>query len=408
MPPKKKTVQNNAPVTQTTTQKRTEKRKARRQKRRANQLTSGMNQMSLYPGVSDTGLRRLRTKSRRPGLTDQGIAFLKCAFAPPDFQSSSVNGVPDDFRGPSLTRKHRFTGSGTFAANTDYYFLLAPIPGVAYFSCVVPAGSAIMANTGFVPSFYADSGQMFPSPAQNTSVVTKFRYISNHFEIIPTTNQMTWSGQIQAWKIPLTIVARPSSAANNADMYSIQGLEGCNTNLANQFTTPFINGVYTACYSSDPEFSFKPILDNVTNVPSTLGSSDFGFLAYNAATPNSYGCPGIDTGFETMLIKISGVTAAETAIFKTWTCIEYQVQPNSSLYEFQSLSSSDKLAMELYREIILDLPIGVTFEQNESFWTRVLHIIAGITGLAANLPGGYGMAARGTNLLANSALSFLS
>jgi hypothetical protein len=349
----------------------------------------------IAPGATDTGLRRLRA-TPRTNLSDQGIAFLKCAFAPPDFQASSVAGIPDDYRGPSLTRKHRYVASQSFAAS-DYYFLLLPTPGVAFWSAVVTSGSPILGSTVWQPTLYTDSASMFPDTATTTSVVTKFRFVSNHFELIPTVNQMTWSGSIQAWKIPVTLIVRQSVDVSKG-YYAVEGLDGTNTALPNQYTGSFFGGIYTACYNAAGTFEFTQIQENCSSVPAAIVSgTDFGQLNANPFT-------GFDNNFESMVIKVSGVSATETAIIKTWACVEYQASPLNALYEFSNLSPCDPMAIELYRSIINGLPIGVPFEDNESFWNRVLQIVNQLTGLGSALPGPYGMASRGLNMITSAGL----
>jgi hypothetical protein len=301
-----------------------------------------------------------------------------------------------------LTRKHRYVAPITLSATVDYYFILAPVPGVSYFLATTVAGTAPIAGTVWNAVYYADAAGMFGSLTQAADNVTKFRFVSNHIEVIPTVNQMTWSGNIQAWKIPLTLVDR-QGGATTADSWSISGLQSVNSTLQSAYTGPFIMGLYSACYNANGTFPFSQIVENVSTVPTVVGAADFGVLTATGGL-----CfPGLDNQFESMVIKISGITANETALIKTWACVEYQVNASSTLYEFQSLSPCDPISIELYREIISNLPVGVSFEDNENFWNRVLTIIREITGVAGLIPGPYGMLARGANLLSSGALSLL-
>jgi hypothetical protein len=375
----------------------------KRQNRRAR--ANGSTEMNYYSNLhpislsSDTGLRRLR-RTDRIGLTDDGVAFLKCAFAPPDFTATSVAGVPDDYQGPSLVRKHRLVSSNTLTSGQDVYLLLLPVPGIAVFSTQVTAGTSILANTIFTGTPYTDFSTMFGAASTNNAdIVTKFRHISNHLEIIPTVNQMTWSGQIQVWNVSVSVQTK-SGGVNSSDIWVLEGLQGCNSTLANQYSGPFISGVYTACYSANPTFEFQPMIESMPALPTAVGSADFGQISYTG------GIPGFDNGFQSKLIKISGVSATESYILKTWACVEYQINPNSGLYEFQSLSPNDKMALDLYRKIINELPIGVPFDQNEGFWKRVLSTISMISGVTANIPGTFGAVSRGVNLISNAVLPF--
>jgi hypothetical protein len=247
---------------------------------------------------------------------------------------------------------------------------------------------------------------MFPTYQSLNSVVTKYRFVSNHFELIPTINQMTWSGSIQAWKLPLEISMK-SGGASSTDVWTLAGLDACNGNLANQFSGSFVLGCYTACYSSNSTFEFREITNNNTAFPGVIVTNvDFGQFSSPTVLGSQVGIPGLDNGFESMLIKVSGITAAETCLIKTWSCVEYQVSAVSALYEFQSLSPRDPVAYELYKEIINQLPIGVPYEQNEGFWNRVLTIIHSLSGLGTMVPGPFGAVARGTSLISGALLPF--
>jgi hypothetical protein len=364
--------------------------------------SGGDNNRMVMSSATDTGLRRLRI-TPRTGLSDQGISFLKCAFAPPDFQQGSLGGVPDSFRGQSLVRKHRYVSPTTVASGSDTYFLLCPIPGVAYLQATVASGTQILNTTQFTAVNYTDFSSMFGSASiNNADIVTKFRFVSNHFEIIPTVNQMTWSGSIQAWKLPIQLVVR-QGGTSTVDIFSIEGLQGANTSLSNQYSGPFIMGLYTACYNSNPDFDFRQIQESLNSVPTYVEPNDFGQFV---SSGTNMGIPGFDNGFESLIVKISGVSSTESLILKTWACVEYQVSPSNSIFEFTTMSPCDPVALDLYKQIISELPVGVPFTDNESFWNRVLMIINRISGVGAMIPGTVGAISRGTNLISGALLPF--
>lgn len=378
---------------------RTTKTKKKRNRTRgsAKATTFQPTQQLIMSKAADTGLRRLR-RANRQGMSDAGIAFLKCAFAPPDFQANSVSGIPDDFRGATLTKKHRSVGTFQFSTGNDYYFALIPSPGICYYLAVVAAGTPILANTVFNAVYYSDYQTLFGSTTNQTAnQVNRYRFVSNHFELIPTINQMTWSGSIQAWKAPIQMVERPAGATTS-DLFTVTGLNGANTTIANQYSGPFIMGLYTGCYNNGATYSFCDVYEALFSIPNVVSAADFGQLV------PSVSIPGIDNNFESMFIKVSGITASETAILKTWACVEYQVISTSSLYEYQSLSPHDPLALELYREIISNLPVGVPFEENEGFWQRVLRIVNQLSRGASLLPGAPGLFASGLSLMTDAGL----
>lgn len=333
-----------------------------------------------------------------PGkLTAAGMSFLKCAFAPPDFTSTGVKGVPDDFRGTTLLKKHRLNGTVNFTSANDTYFLLSPVPGIAYFYCSTTAGTLPISTSVWIGVPYSDFTALFTSSFNTTaSLVTSFRFISNHIELVSTTNQMNWSGSIQSWKIPIKAYIMGTSAAAN-HVYGLSGLEGVTSTNSNRYVGPFNEGFFAGCYNSASTFTFNPIIEGQNNLPDSVVSTiDFGQLQ---GTPM---IPGLANDFETMVIKVSGVTGNQSAIIRTWACVEYTANPASSIYEYSSDSPpEDETALKLYREVALSLPIGVPFRMNDTFWQRVLQIMRTITAAGSNLPGPYGMISSGVNTITN-------
>jgi len=343
----------------------------------------------------------VRKAMRSVGLSPDGLAFLKCAFAPPDFQASRIQGVPDSFEGQSLVKKHRLIKATTFAAASDVYYILAPVPGVAYFKAVVPAGTPIINTTVFIAEPYSDLQSIFGTNAngqQVADIVTKFRFVSNHFELVPTTNAMSWTGTVQAFKIMLTTSIAQGQAAG--DNINLLGLEGCNNTNANQYTGPFNLGVYTGAYNQASTFQFQGVIENSQALPRTLDTTngDFGQLA---GAPY---VPGFDQQFETVCIKVSGIgtNTNNTAILKTWACVEYIINPGNGLYEYTTFSPRDDHAIAVYRKIIQELPIGVCYLDNANFWKRILDIIRSVSGGLSMIPGPYGMAASGVHTLTSA------
>jgi len=338
-------------------------------------------------------------------LSKEGQDFLKCAFAPPDFAGVDVKGVPDLYLGRSLVKKHRSITQTSFSAQTssvtnDYYFLLLPTPGVAYWACQKAQGSPLVAADIWYPQYYSDFSSMFGTGGNNKAdVVNKFRYVSQHFELVPTVNAMQWSGSISAFKMPVQVAAR-QSGASTGDLWSVTGIQSVNSTIGDQFTGGFNLGVFVGAFNAGAQFDFTAVLEQVTNIPTTVGSGDFGQLA-GTQGGTSYGIPGFDNNMESVCIKISGMgtNVSNTAIIKTWACVEYQVLNTASLYEYQTMSPTDPLALEVYRKVAMQLPVAVSYFDNESFWRRVLDIIRNSSKALSILPGPYGMAAGGVNLL---------
>lgn len=332
---------------------------------------------------------------RGPPMTEAGMCFLKCAFAPPDFTNTGVRGVPDSFRGESLIKKHSFTTSLSVSSGTDYYILILPVPGITMFMATVTAGSPVIASSQFMGTNYPDFTSLFGTgvntPADNA---TAFRFISNHFELVSTTNEMTWSGMISAWKVPIQVENRASQATTLNDLITITGINGVNAPQAKMYSGTSKEGVYLGCYNDSTDFEFSPIREGFASLPAAFAPEDFGELV------SSNSIPGYDNSFQAAVVKISGLSGANTFIMRHWACVEYKISPQSVLYEYQGTSPpEDKLALRAYKEVILGIPLAVPANQNANFWSRVLSILRTVTGVGAMLPGPYGMISGGLNAI---------
>jgi len=365
-----------------------------------------VSQFAQQAGVSTQGRGTATMNKIRPGkLTPEGTRFLKCAFAAADFDGSSLLGVPDRFAGKSVAVKHRKVVAGQIVANTDYYILVAPVPGYAYFVLSKAAGVAPVATDQWVGVQYADFNSLFVSSGvQGTSgyICQKFRYVSQHFELVNTNNANSWSGSIQVWKIP---VQTGVEQVNGADKQTIMGLTGTLGDNADMYSGPFNLGAFAGAFNKgSSDWAFTPIWNAVSQIPETPALiGDFGTLSATAGSV----LPGFDNNFETVLVKISGVLTSQSALFRSWACVEYQFSPGSLMYEMQSLKCmEDEVALDLYRRIVMELPTAVSCLDNANFWTRVLGIIKSISGGLAILPGPYGMAAGGVNTIARAVEEF--
>lgn len=401
-------VKQNGPSAKTLRNRR--RRQARAARRNQNQQTPPMSVSQPYvpmipPSMShgnSMAVKQLnqgfKNALRREKLTSDGVSFLKCAFAPPDFAVNKLAGVPDTYEGNSLVKKHRLIAPEAFTSGRDYYIWLAPVPGVAYMVLQVASGAPVTSIDTWTVHRYSDYNSMFGTNAtgsDSANKVTQFRFVSNHIEMVPTVNQMQWSGSIQAFKVPAQIGVRTKPGMSAEDCYSVTGLEAVNSTNSNQFCGPFFNGVYAGCFSANCKFDFQRVVEGMgPAIPLTVDPvGDFTQIAGRI--------PGMDNGFESLIVKVSGLTTNCTAILKTWACVEYQVQANNDLYEYQTASSVDPVAMDVYKKLVSELPIGVGFMDNESFWRRVLQLIKGISGGLSFVPGPYGLVAQGVNTITN-------
>ena len=160
-------------------------------------------------------------------------------------------------------------------------------------------------------------------------------------------------------------------------IYNITGLESTNSTLAPMFTTPSVEGIYVGAYSNSPTFDFANIFEYVSKIPTVGDSGEWGQIS--AASLGNLS--GFYNDFNSVIVKVSGITSTNTFIAKAWSCVEYQLNGITSLNDYATSSPPyDPLAMRIYRETILGLPIAVRSRDNANFWNRVLQIMKAITG----------------------------
>lgn len=392
--------------------KNTERNRARKAKKRQSMYNGKSAAVGLPPSVSYTNAVGNKTRNNvlwktlnrnAVRLSGPGAAFLKAAFAPPDFNATGVTGIPDTFQGNSLMKQHRLVSNFTNRPETDTYILLVPVPGVAYYVFNSPAGLPVPSTAVFQPVGYADYASTFSYSADKTAdTLNRFRFLSNHIELVPTVNQMKWAGSITAWKTSLQISVEGVTGSITDGSYTVTGLQAVNASNANSYSGPVFNGLYSGCFNSGPDFEFFQVLENCRRVPRVHTSNDFCQLE---GVMDPFGTDasftGLDNNFETLIVKISNSDPEllNTFLVRSYACVEYNAIPTSGLYEYMTPSPVDALAMELYRTIIKELPVAVTYMDNDSFWKRVLSIIRTISGGLSVMPGPYGTIAGGVNAL---------
>jgi len=336
-------------------------------------------------------------------LSQPGLAFLKCAFAPPDFNTDPGKGIPDRFEGKVVTRKDVLTHSYNFPADKDTFILVTPTPGIAYWVADVPAGTFPLTTNTFKPVNYPGFKSMFGSTsASRSDAVSSFRYASMNVGIYPTSNLMQFAGSITVWKCPvrMSTVQFPvaTTPASSALVHTLVGLDGVLAVGPDNFSESFIKGTFSQSACNEPDFEFTDILEGVqtlppANVPIAIAGQAFTLSAGVEAESGIVGWGNMDT----IVIRVSAPTGAvNSAIIKTWACLEYRPNPSAVLYQFGHDSPPcDEVALQEYRTVARSLPVAVIAAQNASMWERVKSIIKSSLAMASNVPGPIGVAASG-------------
>jgi hypothetical protein len=348
--------------------------------------------------------KRSKKKGRRVLMSPAGEAFLKCAFASPDFSIDPGKGIPDAFNGLTLNIKDCMTTSLTFPSGKDTYILILPIPGYAFFIQSVNIGTLkdlTFAGRAY-PTYETNFGHS-GFPAQNN--YTKFRYASMAAGLYPTSNSMQFSGSIQVWKADVnlsTLVSNITDPSITGSMIQrITGLENV-TQVAprDNYSSSFINGAF-ACSVDNGDFAWNDFIcaDRLINSSEDATPdpkpSDFRMLVdAESTTKNLIGLGNM----KSIIMKVSTPEGAvNTALLKTWVCMELQPKTNSSLYQFAGESPRhDPVALSLYRYVANSLPTAVTCAENASAWDKVKRIVSGaLTVGSLAVPGVGGMALAG-------------
>lgn len=377
-------------------------------------LVPVVNRMVQKPPAQQRVLPRRTRRSRRskltrkiaPAISQAGVDFLKCAFASPDFSVDPGQGIPDNYNGRVVPIKDALTSSLDFTAGKDTYLLIAPIPGYSYFKCEVDPG---MPPDSFVGVDYTTAETNFGRIARTLNFA-KFRYASMSAGLYPTSNSMQFSGGISCWKIDLSLldlvndtpVSDTVTIANNVTR-RITGLEAIVAQAPrDNYSASFIYGVYTAAVDNTEfkwsDFQSAHYYDN-NNDPT--GEDQTRTITWN----NNFPLRGLGN-MQAIVIKVNTPTGAiNTAMLKTWACMECQVKTDSTLYQFAKVSPAyDETALTLYRSIANSLPVACTAAENRGTWAKIRSIISGtLTVASLTLPGVGGMVAAGANGVFNLA-----
>lgn len=279
-------------------------------------------------------------------------------------------------------RKDVFNNTISFTANVDTFILVMPTPGVAYWSCTVPVGQFPTQSTVWTPSYNGSFTTLFGTatnqavdapvdPVERGKNVTNFRYASNVCEITPTSNYTQFAGSITVWKVPITMCdSVQTTGTGAAQVSSVQkslvGVEGLTRVSPDNKPFKFLDGAFSMAVNTQPDWQFSPILSGVTRIPS-VGQSATTNTTWGQFQGDFVGCGTL----QSLVYRVSTPTGAvNAAIIKVWSCVEYQPTPGSPFYEFAGTTPPfDPLALKLYRDIALKIPVAVTVMENDGFWS---------------------------------------
>jgi hypothetical protein len=336
-------------------------------------------------------------------LTPDGNAFLKCITSPCDFLAGSTGfqGIPDEYDNRVIVDECRsVNGLPTYTPGNDLYIIQPPIPGVAYMWGQVAGGTRGQSTAiQFTPVWYSNVSTMYPSYGAGLTVVDKFRVASNAIELVNTTNDMTWAGSIEAFKLDLSYdrlldpFVDVSTHQKYLEVPVLMGFSGLYTSEPG-YVNKISEGVYMTAFNQQASYPFQPVQfnsalselsANMANLPSGDTSS---LMTIATVSPDIF--PGFGS-LETNVIRIPAIATGQSMRIRTWSCVEYTVPSTSILWHFTHLSPpSDMMALALLKEFHHQFPIAVTAAQNASFWENVRKWVQRVTKLGSNVPGPIG------------------
>jgi len=343
-------------------------------------------------------------------LSPAGKAFLKCAFAPPDFTSDPGMGIPDRYNGKTFMDKACSAVAVAPTAGNDTYYLVAPTPGIAFWTTTTTTGTPLTSSSVWTPvlhSGYFGAGQpLFGGPTSANTNVDKFRYASLAAGFYTTSSAMTTAGSVQVWKMPLTLVeeyynktvATTPAVTFDASAPIVAGLDGSTVVPRDNYSQGVIHGMYTISTNNQEEFRFLDIHPGINRLPSTnYTSSMWGVLNATASNAAIVGVGDLDA----ICIKVSVPTGASVSgVLKSWACIEFRTVPDSIYDRLCSNSPDyDPIALALYRQAAKGLPLAVMSAENANFWQRLLEVLGIGAAAAAYVPGPVGIIGAGASML---------
>jgi hypothetical protein len=365
--------------------------------------------MVMVPAMSVKKKKRRSRKKKGSmkgsvgALSKDGNAFLKCTMAPCDFVNGATGfvGIPDEYDGRVIVDSLTSVNSlPSYTAGQDLYIIQPPIPGVAYMWGAVAGGTRFNTAITFTPVWYSDINTLFPSGVGGPAIlVDKFRVASNVIELVNTTNDMVWSGSLEAFKIDLTLTTGNDTVLDqgthvvNFEFPIISGFDGLYTSEPG-YVNRIKDGVYMAAFNQQSTYPWSPVQTGLAFTELSTNAALLGTTSQNAFMTFANVAPNLVVGMgslETNVIRIPAIAASQAMRIRTWTCVEYTTPSTSVLYNYSHFSPPyDPVAISMLKVFHHELPMAVTAAQNATFWENVRKWIGRATKLGGFLPGPVG------------------
>lgn len=366
-------------------------------------------------------------------LSPAGINFLKCAFAAPDFSDDQGAGLPLGGDHRVLLKKHRYESSlalsGVAVTGTSFHYIVAPTPGQAVWITSTALGTNPNSTTNWAPANFPDcfgsNGLFSNSTAQRANSVNAFRYASLCAEVKDCSSLTASAGTVLVQKIALKesiynltsaavtatgVVINPikvsgtgftdsattpnavtlNSTSLTTAALQLEGLEATASDFSRCFSGHVRDGAFSIATRDRDETRFKPILENVASLQSTI--------QYGQLNGDYLGC---DDCMDALYFRVDVPAGVNLSVrFRVWACVEYKPVINSSIYEFSRIGPArDEVALALYHKYASKLPLAVIAAENDFSWRRLWDWVKTVLGAVSFVPGPLGVAAGAVGVL---------
>lgn len=339
-------------------------------------------------------------------LDSPDIAFLKVATAAPDFENLDIEGIPDDFSGPTFVKKDFIYTTLSALPGEVTYIVVAPTQGVAYYYASKPLLSGYMPPASTYGGLllqgapFPDASSLYPGvnnfsslKIDNTVNVVRGRLLGQSAEIVALNNPFHQFGSITTFKTPLNRSIIEDVGLGAPVRYHITGAAAMvqPTVFASANIAPIRDGSYAVSMSRESQFNFADVLDDVAM------TTPFPAYTTNAGPPTdpqgeaTFKGPAVvwDNGFDSIIFRIMVPPNVDSQsfilkVYKTW---ELQPAANSLAASIaHSSPPSDPRAIAMYHQIARELPVSVPAKDNPDFWNRVIEGLHSVSGVLSNVP----------------------
>ena len=320
-------------------------------------------------------------------LSPTGIAFLKAAYALPDFEKVNFQGVPDDSTEETIKKVSIYTQKISVTANKDRHILVLPTPGVAYWYCNTDPGQKPAEDTVWTAAKFSDFNTTFGTDEKARDAnFTGFRYAGLMSEFVSTDPIQTSSGSITIRKLPVSVTDSivTLSTGQQVTVKTLVGLSGVQSTSGRVYTEHKVEGGFVINHNTQPNFPFKPIMNNYEKFPMLPEPG----IAVPGTQYGSFEGPVLGLGTQEATYYVIGcsndATLTTSGVFKVWAAMELQPNTNSAMKEFATPSApSDPAALTVYKAINASFQVAVPARENANFWSKIWKMTEKATGILA-------------------------